>query len=670
LAKGRDSAKVSVLNRGTNIKRLCSILIIGTVLQACANATAPSVPEPPDAAAIDDAGIQVHLPRYTEQTPNRKGLFSQMTETKPGLFFDASMFADAQEQRVDASTTSDASTELEDAGPDLDAGLFLDAGSVLDTGPVQNFDSGLVDAEFADASLEDTGAINPDASSPIIDAGTPLPPCLMATSTSSPFQDATGCLSTLPVHNRQFGYLSTGQAWGDFDNDGWPDLYVASHSGANTLYRNQGDGTFAVSIYSSTVALATSRSGGAVFADYNNDGFKDLYVVNYGANVLFRNDQGNGFTDVTSTANVGDIGKGTTAAWGDYDNDGLLDLFVANHDCPECVQPPGVLGARDRLYKNNGQGQFTDVSLLLGINNTIGYAFAASFLDFDNDGDLDIYVANDRGYSGPQTAGTYAHRNVLYRNNGAGCGGWCFVEVGTLIGADSRVDGMGLAIGDYDNDGDLDIYCTHTGNPVLLQNNGSGRFTDVAGTANATYFSVSWGTFFFDYDNDTDLDLYVAIGLEFWGLTGNRLFQNLGNGNFNDVTAPLQLGHTGETLGAAYADYDKDGLVDFVVGNWGSGFKLYRNATANSGNWIRYRLVGGPQSNRDAIGARVSIGLDDGQRLMQEVKSGSSLGAGNDTALHFGLGTATATSVEIRWPNGDLYQLSPHPPNQEVVIQQ
>jgi len=579
---------------------------------------------------------------------------------------------------VDSGSVEDGSL-MPDMNVFVDAGLspFIDAAQSLSDSALQQdaswpdvsipSDSGLsADASQADGGVIDSGSIFLDAT---VDAGQ-VPQssaCAVSTSTVSPFYDANPCLGGTPPHARRFGYISTGQAWGDFDNDGWQDLYVTSALGENRLYRNQGNGEFTLSTMSSSVSLSNALSGGAVFVDIDNDGFKDLYVLNYGANTLFRNLGGQGFEDITSTSSIGDIGKGTTAAWGDYDGDGLLDLYVANHGCTECVQPPGVLGARDRLYHNEGNGRFTDVTFTLGYYNTLGRAYAASFLDFDNDGDLDIYVANDGGRPGAYTPGAYINRNTLFRNNGPGCNGWCFVEVGTLVNADARVDGMGLAIADYDNDGDLDIYCTHTGNPVLLENDGTGRFSEVAVQRGAAYYSVSWGAFFFDYDNDADFDLYLAIGLEFWGMPGNRLFQNIGSGQFTDVTVPLGLRQTGDTLGAAYADYDNDGRLDYVIGNWGNSYRLYKNNVPQAGNWIRYRLVGGVGVNRDAVGARVSIALSNGRTLMQEVKIGSSVGSGNDTALHFGLGSSDIQRVEIRWPDGTLEVPQIPAINQEIL---
>jgi len=544
---------------------------------------------------------------------------------------------------------------------------IIDAGLGADRAPI-NEDATIFDALSPDLGTapEDAGLDGGLANS---DSGSFTSTCASGAPAGALFASADACLENGAAHGTQPGYFTTGQAWGDFDNDGWPDLYIPSQAGPTLLCHNQGDGSFVRSTHSSTLALTTRVSGGAVFADYDNDGDQDLYVLNHGANTLFRNDNGLGFTDVTATASVGDPGRGMTASWGDYDNDGLLDLYVANGFCNTCSTPPGVEGSRDRLYHNEGNGRFTDVTSLLGEQFTLGQAFAAVFLDYDNDGDLDIYLANDRGRPGPFTPGSYMNRNVLWQNEGPGCGGWCFNEVAETTGADARVDAMGLAVGDYDEDGDLDIYCTHAGFPVLLQNDGAGQFNEVGRAANAVSDSQSWGTFFFDYDNDADLDLYVAIGWDPWGVDGNELYQNMGNGSFREILSQHQPSHLGISFGAAYADYDKDGHLDFVVGNWGTGYKLYRNTGNNSfsNRWIRYRLIGNGRVNRDAIGTRVFITLDNGKNLMQEVKSGSSLGAGNDLALHFGIGQAQITDVAVRWTDG-VYETLPLPTLDQEII--
>ena len=240
-------------------------------------------------------------------------------------------------------------------------------------------------------------------------------------------------------------YQMSGQAWGDYDNDGWQDLYVTGNLAPNTLYRNNGDGTFSVSPLSNAVSLPRTTSGGAIWADYDNDGWQDLYVLAMGANVLFHNEGGEGFTEVSATAGVNDAGKGTSATWGDYDNDGYLDLYVSNWSCyPQC-DPVDHARARDRLYHNNGDGLFDDVTDLLDVNRgntgqldpdkTMGASFAAAFVDYDGDGDADLYVINDKLQN--------PIGNVLWRNDGPGCDGWCWTDASAEAGADSVVHGMG-----------------------------------------------------------------------------------------------------------------------------------------------------------------------------------------------------------------------------------
>ena len=458
------------------------------------------------------------------------------------------------------------------------------------------------------------------------------------------------------------GYLGIGQAWGDYDNDGWVDLFLAGGRSPSTLYRNDGDGTFSIPHQAADVALADAWTGGAVWADYDNDGWRDLYVLTHGANVLFRNEAGAGFRDVTATAGVGDAGKGSTAAWGDYDADGFLDLFVANWRCfPECPRENAAALASDRLYRNRGDGTFEDVAKLLG-DKLRGAAFSASFADFDNDGDPDIYVVNDKV--------EHPIGNVLWRNDGPGCGGWCWSDASREAGAGAVGYGMGLAVGDYDNDLDLDFYFSDMGEPMSLLQNVGGRFrdaTEAAGVGAEQQGGVAgWGTAFFDFDNDGWLDLFLAttgVAERFESSTGllgflfpyaNVLFRNRGYGNYVDVTPPGWHKDRNPSMGVAYADYDRDGLVDFVVGNFDVGYTLYRNTglAATGNHWLTVRLEGRPPVNRDAIGARVFVTPADGRTRMQEVKSGSSLGAGNDTALHFGLGRSPAAAVRVVWPDG------------------
>ena len=498
--------------------------------------------------------------------------------------------------------------------------------------------------------------------------------CLSAIGKLDPFVDVSAEAGISAAHRGDWqlfdddfatGYLGIGQAWGDYDRDGWLDLYVTGNREPSVLYRNRGDGTFAVSALAPQVALADVDTGGAVFADYDNDGWLDLYVLNHGANTLFHNDAGAGFRDVTAAAGVGDAGKGTTAAWGDYDGDSFLDLYVVNWSCfPECGDPNITRdhsAARDTLYRNKGDGTFADVTHLLEYNLLLGAGFSASFTDYDNDGDSDIYVVNDQFKN--------MLGNILWRNDGPGCEGWCFSEVSLQAGARTMIHGMGLAVGDYDNDLDLDFYFSDMVNGmVLLQNQGDGTFDDVANHAGVVVgpsSAVGWGTVFFDYDNDSWLDLFLTATefIQFDIFTGpegmmfefrDYLFRNRGDGTFADVTPAAWLSELRPSMGLAYADYNRDGWLDFVLGNWNEGYVLYRNTGASGAghNWLNIRLIGGGDINRDAIGSRVYLTTADGRRLMQEVKSGSSLGAGNDTALHFGLGDATVRELRIRWPNG------------------
>ncbi len=467
--------------------------------------------------------------------------------------------------------------------------------------------------------------------------------------------------------------MAIGQAWGDYDNDGWVDLYVTDPYGPNTLYHSRGDGTFEISEFSTQVALASVYSGGAIFIDYDNDGWSDLYVVNWGENRLYRNLQGQGFEDVTAAAGVGDKSNGKTASWGDYNQDGFLDLYVANWACyPDCGRPSE--GDFDKLYRNNGDGTFTDVSRLLGTGVT-GSGFVASFTDYDNDGDPDIYLINDE----------FIHPigNKLWRNDGPGCGEWCFKEVSREVGAAIKVFGMGLATGDYDRDGDFDFYFSNAGPMKLLQNQGDGTFKPVEKEAGVEYpLGIGWGTVFFDYDNDGWQDLYLAVAntTNNRDIAANPLFRNNGDGTFTEIACSTGVAEPRMSLGVAYADYDKDGWVDLVVGNIDEGYRLYRNTLgeqypANQAQWLALELVGGGPVNRDAVGARVTLHMPDGSQQMQEIIAGASLGAGNELALYFGLGAPdaqtgpqSALSITVRWPNGLTQQVTDLSPNQRYQI--
>lgn len=490
---------------------------------------------------------------------------------------------------------------------------------------------------------------------------------------AEPFENVSESVGITATHRgdwqlfeRDFdsGYLGIGQAWGDYDNDGWIDLYVTGNKHPNVLYHNNQDGTFDVSEFSDSVSLPNVLSGGTIWADYDNDGWQDLYVVNFGANTLFHNDQGKGFTDVTEIAGVGDTAKGASASWADYDNDGDLDLYVANWSCfPECSLEPGPEEnnlARDTLYRNNGDGTFTDVTHLFAHERMLGAAFIAGFVDYDNDGDKDIYIINDM-FKNPIG-------NVLWRNDGEGCDEWCWTEVSKDARANIYSHGMGLAVGDYDNDMDLDFYFTDIVNRMmLLQNQADGTFLESsrnAGVGIGPSSAVGWAADFFDYDNDGWLDLYVTTTefIQYDAYSGPQamldpypdfLFRNEHDGTFSDATPRSFQWNRRPTMGFAFADYDNDGWLDFVLGHWNEGYTLFRNTGADGqGNhWLRLRLTGDDPINQNAIGARAYVTGDDGHVQMQEVVAGTSLGAGKDLALHFGMGNASQATIRIVWPN-------------------
>lgn len=494
-------------------------------------------------------------------------------------------------------------------------------------------------------------------------------------STTFPFVDVTAQAGITGTHEARWdekggeGYLAVGQAWGDYDDDGWPDLYVTGNLAANVLYHNNRDGTFSVSAHSPDVSLPQVVSGGAVWADYDNDGRDDLYVLADGANVLFHNDGATGFTNVTERAGVGSTGKGTTATWGDYNEDSYLDLYVVNWSCaPEC-DPVDFGRHQDHLYRNNGDGTFTDVSQLLVYEKLLGAGFTASFTDYDNDGDLDIYVVNDRIHN--------PIGNVLWRNDGPGCEQWCWTDASAESGADVALHGMGLAVGDYDNDLNLDFYFSNMTNAFpLLHNQGDGTFSDHAREAGVDIGwsdTVGWGTSFFDYDNDGWQDIYVAatgfiqrdLNLPPEGMLfphADYLFHNNRDRTFHNTWQ----GKPRPSMGVAYADYDNNGWLDLLVSNWNEGFALFRNqGTAGSGNnWLKVSLEGGGPVNRSAVGARVYVTTDEGATKVGEVRCGSSLGAGEDMRPHFGLGDEQIKTVKVVWPDGVVEEFTDVPSNQ------
>ncbi len=475
--------------------------------------------------------------------------------------------------------------------------------------------------------------------------------------------------------------MSGGVALFDYDNDGYLDIFFVNSltvdlvkSGGKTrsaLYHNNGDGTF---------TDVTDRAGlgdvgwgmGVAVGDYNNDGFDDLFVTCLGQNHLYRNNGNGTFTDVTQAAGVGASLWSTGAAFLDYDNDGKLDLFVSgyinfdiNHlpefgkgrtcqykGVPVQCGPRGLPGAGDRLFHNNGDGTFTDVSEKAGVSDPKGYyGLGVIASDFDDDGFVDIYVAND---STPC---------FLYHNNGDGT----FKEIGFISGTAVNENGseqgsMGVTVADYDHSGRFGILKTNFADEysTLYHNDGKNSFTDVsykAKIAQATLGFVSWGTKFFDYDNDGWVDLFIANGHVYPQLENYRqrklFFKNNRDGTFTEMAAqagePLMEKRVGR--GVAFGDIDNDGDVDLVVNDLDGPPQLLRNDGGNANNSVLIKTVG-VKSNRDGIGARVKIVSGDLKQI-DEVRSGGSYLSHSDLRLHFGLEKRTLIDlIEIRWPSG------------------
>ncbi len=485
----------------------------------------------------------------------------------------------------------------------------------------------------------------------------------------------------------------SGVALLDYDNDGWLDIYLVNGSTVSALkgkesppramlLHNNHDGTF--TDVTEKAGVANERWGfGAAVGDYDNDGWPDIYVTNFGKNRLYHNNHDGTFTDVADKAGVSVGGWSTGATWGDYDHDGFLDLFVPGYvkfdpDNPAMpgkgglpagfcqfrgievmCGPRGLPGESDHLFHNNGDGTFTDVSVKAGVSNPKGYyGFASVFVDVDDDGWVDLVVAND---SVPK---------YLYRNKHDGT----FEDISYLSGFALNDDGreqaaMGIAAGDYNRDGKLDFYITNFSDDynTLYRNEGDAAFSDVtfrAGIATLTIPFLGWGTGFLDYDNDGLLDIFVANGHVYpgvdkqdWGTTFAQrplLLRNLDGAKFQEVPPATGSGLAivVAARGAAFGDLFNDGHMDVVLNNIDSTPALLRNIVKNSNHWLTLKLIGGPKSPRDAIGAKVFVTAG-GVRQRADVFSGGSYASSSDQRLHFGLGAAVKIDkVEIQWPSG------------------
>ena len=479
----------------------------------------------------------------------------------------------------------------------------------------------------------------------------------------------------------------SGIAFFDYDQDGWLDIYLtngtrlgepwpAGSAPTSHLYKNNRDGTFTDVTERSGIARTGWQTGVCV-GDYDNDGWDDLFCCFWGHNILFHNNGDGTFTDVTQKSGLYDerVRWGSGCTFLDYDRDGHLDLFVCNYikldpaqtpsasdpaSCqwkgiPVMCGPRGLPGDTNVLFRNNGDGTFTDVSQKAGILKPgPRYSITAVSCDFDNDGWPDIYVAVD------------SEPSILFRNNHDGT----FTDIAVMAGCAYSENGheqagMGVAVADYDCDGWFDIFKTNFADDTcnLYRNNGDGTFNDVTFASgigiNNQY--VAWGCGFVDYDNDGWPDILQVNGHVYPEIGGHEIgqtyknprlvYKNLGNGQFRDVSSAMGPGINQHfsSRGAAFGDYDNDGDIDALVLNLGDLPSLLRNDGGNKQNWIKIKLIG-TKCNRTAIGARVRAVVGNHSQ-MDEVRSGSSVMSQSDLRLHFGLGKAQIVDlIEVRWP--------------------
>jgi enediyne biosynthesis protein E4 len=496
----------------------------------------------------------------------------------------------------------------------------------------------------------------------------------------------------------------SGLAFFDYDMDGWLDVYLTNGlrldpnatpvpAPTSHLFKNNRDGTFTDVTAHSGLGVSGWQTGVGV-GDYDNDGWDDLYCCFWGHNILFHNNGDGTFTDVTQKAGVWDetVRWGSGCTWLDYDRDGHLDLFVANYivfdrekvpapgqsaycqwkGIPVMCGPRGLPGGMNILYHNNGDGTFTDVSERAGILKPgPRYSITAVSYDFDNDGWPDIYVAVD------------SEPSILFHNNHDGT----FTDIGVMAGCAYNEDGqeqagMGVAVADYNADGWFDIFKTNFSDDTsdLYRNNGDGSFTDAtfaAGLGLNTQY-VGWGCGFLDYDNDGWPDImqinghvypevdHTDLGIGF--KEPRLLYHNLGNGKFKDVSAEAGPGinERFSSRGAAFGDYDNDGDIDALILNMNDPPSLLRNDGGNRNHWIKIKLVG-TVCNRTAIGARVKV-VTGKHTQMDEVHSGTSVMSQSDLRLHFGLGQATVVDlIEVKWPTTQKIEKFAHVAANQII---
>lgn len=442
----------------------------------------------------------------------------------------------------------------------------------------------------------------------------------------------------------------------------------------NSLYRNLGNGSFA-DVTKDARLRTNGYSMGVTVGDYDNDGYPDIYVSDYGPNILYHNNANGTFSDVTKKAGVGGDDCTVGSVWFDYDNDGLLDLYVGNYihfdinynyfySADGFPDPLAYEGEPDRLYHNLGDGTFEDVTQKMGVYQPNGRAMGVAAADFNGDGFTDIYVSNDH------------MENYLYQNE-AGKG---FKNVAVIAGVAANEMGdatisMAVDFADYNEDGRLDIFVSDNKYCCLYKNEGDGTFSDMSNKSGIGQYSgqhVGWASSFFDYDNDSDEDLFKVNGkLHHEYGEEDQLFENDGSGNFTDVSVKhgdyFRKEYVGR--GACFGDYDNDGDIDIYIVNLNSKGILLRNDGGNRDNWLLLDLEG-TKSNRDAVGTTVKLTAD-GKTYYQYKESASGYLSQNDPRLHFGLGKSTKIDrIEIHWASGNTQVLEDVPVNQILKVKE